>query len=150
MAVKQASPASKPAADAESDDTATGHSGAALDFSSEGAVSLGGKVPLPSVQAAKLPPPPRPGMEEGPEFRVQEAVTDDPDKPKSENRVRTWLSKFDQSSGGRPMERAARADFQVLIVDRDDIRRGEMLQWLTELGFRQVTVASAPTSAVTF
>ena len=48
------------------------------------------------------------------------------------------------------MERAARADFQVLIVDRDDIRRGEMLQWLTELGFRHVTVASAPTSAVTF
>lgn len=48
------------------------------------------------------------------------------------------------------MERAARADFQILIVDRDDIRRGEMLQWLTELGFRHVTVASAPTSAVTF
>lgn len=70
----------KPAAEVESDDTATGHSGPALDFSSEGAVSLGGKVPLPSGQAAKLPPPPRPGMEEGPEFRVQEAVTEDPDK----------------------------------------------------------------------
>lgn len=48
------------------------------------------------------------------------------------------------------MEKSARADFQVLIVDRDDIRRGEILQWLTELGFRHVTMASAPKSAVTF
>lgn len=67
-------------AEAEIDDTTSGNSGVALDFGSEGAVSLGGKVPLPSVQAAKLPPPPRPGMEEGPEFRTQEAITEDPEK----------------------------------------------------------------------
>lgn len=48
------------------------------------------------------------------------------------------------------MQSTDRADFQVLIVDRDNRRRSQMMQWLNELGFRHVIVASAPTSAVTF
>lgn len=43
-----------------------------------------------------------------------------------------------------------RRDFQVLIVDREDRRREQLLDWLTELGFGAVQIASAPDSAASF
>lgn len=43
-----------------------------------------------------------------------------------------------------------RRDFQVLIVDREDRRREQMLDHLTELGFGAVQIASAPDSAASF
>lgn len=52
-----------------------------VDFSREGAVSLGGKVPLSERSAANLPPPPRPGTMEGPQFNSSALPsTADPDK----------------------------------------------------------------------
>lgn len=46
--------------------------------------------------------------------------------------------------------REQRRDFHVLVVDRDDERRGQILDWLTELGFGSVQVAAAPDSAASF
>ncbi|MDX9730506.1 MAG: GGDEF domain-containing protein [Bdellovibrionales bacterium] len=43
-----------------------------------------------------------------------------------------------------------RRDFHVLVVDREDARRERFLDWLTELGFGSVQVASAPDSAAVF
>ncbi len=43
-----------------------------------------------------------------------------------------------------------RRDFQVLIVDRDDRRREQLLDWLTELGIGVVQIAAAPDSAASF
>lgn len=48
------------------------------------------------------------------------------------------------------LEKFSRRDFQVLIVDRDDLRREQMLDWLTELGFGAVQIAAAPDSAASF
>lgn len=48
------------------------------------------------------------------------------------------------------VETYSRRDFQVLIVDRDDRRREQMLDWLTELGFGAVQIAAAPDSAASF
>jgi diguanylate cyclase (GGDEF)-like protein len=47
-------------------------------------------------------------------------------------------------------ETYSRRDFQVLIVDRDDARREQMLDLLTELGFGGVQIAAAPDSAASF
>lgn len=48
------------------------------------------------------------------------------------------------------MVQVPRRDFQVLIVDREDRRREQMLDFLTELGFGVVQVAAAPDSAAGF
>ncbi len=92
VAVKASASTPSPASAPEDDDTHSGNTGSSLNFSSEGAVSLGGKVPLPAKQAAKLPPPPRPGTEEGPEFRSQVVVADESaknqvDQPESDTVV---------------------------------------------------------------
>lgn len=43
-----------------------------------------------------------------------------------------------------------RRDFHILIVDRDDRRREQLLDWLTELGFGAIQIAAAPDSAASF
>lgn len=48
------------------------------------------------------------------------------------------------------ISQAARRDFHILIVDRDDRRREQLLDWLTELGFGAIQIAAAPDSAASF
>ena len=57
------------------------------------------------------------------------------------------MSKTDDSSFDWREQRRA---FHVLIVDRDDRRREQTLDFLTELGFGSVQIAAAPNSAASF
>jgi diguanylate cyclase (GGDEF)-like protein len=58
------------------------------------------------------------------------------------------VSKLDSLESQKAAQR--RRAFQVLVVDRQDRRREQLLDYLTELGFGTVQIAAAPQSAASF